>query len=570
MCILCRKKQEILIQSGSWVHPASSVAGTPSLGGGGASDPILNRMREDIQGMGIGTTVGGPPSFSGSQASTPTLFTATTPSAAAAQHHHQQQQPYSLPAGLGTPSAAAGGSSTITSFFNRALSLTPSTPNLPTSLFGTANVSSSGFPSSPATAGSERHRRASSSSFLQRGVSLDRPSSSLSRPFEGLFSRSPAASVSGAGASASARAPLRQQRSLEGASDIFPLSLSRRISATFMGSTTSEPPPPVGRYPPSPSSSISSSIGPYSITGEVGIGGGGGRRIWTSRQQHQMRMGRLGHGLSVDSGGTAYSPHAAAAAAAAAARGTRGSSAGGAAQLPPFRRRSYFSGGEFATMSAPEDNIVASSSGGVASGGEEVMSPGGNIKSVGFFTSGAGSRRGVGGVSFGVAASDSEARDLCPPMQYSGGASTPSGAGSASGEGGAIPPATSSRARSFGSSGGGGSRRRMDSSFRTDSLSSDQSEQQGQPQPRPHPPRPHKRRSVAAAAVGVHGSSGVGVSASGGLGLAGATGGASSRRGGRPHGLGGTSSEEEDVRSTPDYTSCGDEMESESISEIGE
>ena len=68
-------------------------------------------------------------------------------------------------------------------------------------------------------------------------------------------------------------------------------------------------------------------------------------------------------------------------------------------------------------------------------------------------------------------------------------------------------------------------RRKMDSSFRNDSLSSDQSEYQS----RPPPPRPHKHKKVK-----------------------------------HQHSI---SSSDEEVRSTPDCTSCGEEFESESISE---
>ena len=68
-------------------------------------------------------------------------------------------------------------------------------------------------------------------------------------------------------------------------------------------------------------------------------------------------------------------------------------------------------------------------------------------------------------------------------------------------------------------------RRKMDPSFRNDSLSSDQSEYQT----RPPPPRPHKHRKIK-----------------------------------HQHSI---SSSDEEIRSTPDCTSCGEEFESESISE---
>ena len=68
-------------------------------------------------------------------------------------------------------------------------------------------------------------------------------------------------------------------------------------------------------------------------------------------------------------------------------------------------------------------------------------------------------------------------------------------------------------------------RRKIDPSFRNDSLSSDQSEYQS----RPPPPRPHKHRKMK-----------------------------------HQHSI---SSSDEEIRSTPDCTSCGEEFESESISE---
>ena len=84
------------------------------------------------------------------------------------------------------------------------------------------------------------------------------------------------------------------------------------------------------------------------------------------------------------------------------------------------------------------------------------------------------------------------------------------------------------------------SRRKLDSTFRNDSLSSDQSECLGQQQ-RPPPPKPHKHKRHA------H-------SSRGGSGI-------------RPFGV---SSSDEEIRSTPECTSCGEEeMESESVSEKG-
>jgi hypothetical protein len=164
---------------------------------------------------------------------------------------------------------------------------------------------------------------------------------------------------------------------------------------------------------------------------------------------------------------------------------------------PVGRRRAYFN----ESVSAPED-------------------------------AGSGADSGVGAsYSRGMTMSDSESRDLCPPL---------------------LGPAAERRRRQSlletttttkehaaagtdlvsAVSGGARSRRRLDSNFRTDSLSSDQSECV---QARPPPPRPHKQRRHR-----LH------------------------------HEASFASSSDEEVRSTPDYTSCGEEeLESESVSEKG-
>ena len=106
-------------------------------------------------------------------------------------------------------------------------------------------------------------------------------------------------------------------------------------------------------------------------------------------------------------------------------------------------------------------------------------------------------------------------------------------------------------------------------------MSSDQSECVQ----RPHPPRPHKSKRRLPSTTGMRqtGRAAVTVAAAAASASAsashtsdGATTGAGGRR---KRGTGGSSfassSEDDEVRSTPDYTSCGEEMESESISEKG-
>ena len=127
-----------------------------------------------------------------------------------------------------------------------------------------------------------------------------------------------------------------------------------------------------------------------------------------------------------------------------------------------------------------------------------------------------------------VLVSDSEARDTCPPLEGMP-TMTPSGL-LINDKSRLMAPRTIQRSSSSG-------RRKLDNTFRTDSLSSDQSECLSS---RPPPPKPHK--------VKKHGH-------------------APGRSAGRPFGV---SSSDEEIRSTPECTSCGEEeMESESVSEKG-
>lgn len=132
-----------------------------------------------------------------------------------------------------------------------------------------------------------------------------------------------------------------------------------------------------------------------------------------------------------------------------------------------------------------------------------------------------------------VLVSDSEARDTCPPLEghmpvISAGANAGISYNDNNSRGLLAP-------RTIRSSSSG--RRKLDNTFRTDSLSSDQSECLSS---RPPPPKPHK--------VKKHGH-------------------APHRGSGRPFGV---SSSDEEIRSTPECTSCGEEeMESESVSEKG-
>ena len=114
-------------------------------------------------------------------------------------------------------------------------------------------------------------------------------------------------------------------------------------------------------------------------------------------------------------------------------------------------------------------------------------------------------------------------------------------------------------------------RRKLDATFRNDSLSSDQSEQCGHV--RPPPPKPHKQKQRSKDKLGVALAGHIGRLEAGGGEFSGRrsgrreSGGVEGRRRG---GGGGGSSSDEEIRSTPDYTSCGEEeIESESVSEKG-
>ena len=133
-----------------------------------------------------------------------------------------------------------------------------------------------------------------------------------------------------------------------------------------------------------------------------------------------------------------------------------------------------------------------------------------------------------------VLVSDSEARDMCPPLMY------PHSDDNRGMVGGSMGQPDMTRLMDPRVMRTSNSRRKLDSTFRNDSLSSDQSECLGQQQ-RPPPPKPHKHKRHA------H-------SSRGGSGI-------------RPFGV---SSSDEEIRSTPECTSCGEEeMESESVSEKG-
>jgi hypothetical protein len=104
-----------------------------------------------------------------------------------------------------------------------------------------------------------------------------------------------------------------------------------------------------------------------------------------------------------------------------------------------------------------------------------------------------------------VLVSDSEARDLCPPLHQGGRGggggsdhfdprSDPGGGGGGGSIGGGAVDRNTTRTVT--------QRRKLDSTFRNDSLSSDQSE--CLQQQRPHPPKPHKSKRKLPSTTGMH------------------------------------------------------------------
>ena len=519
MCILCRKKQEVLIKTGSWMQ---STGGSASIdygpGGASGSDPILRKIQDDVNQLGGGTGY--------AKSGVPSYMTGAGGSSA------------------NTPTAAA-----ITSLFSKAISLaTPTAASQVPSFLG--SVSATASRSTTPTFGQQQasfRRNNEIRRGLYRGSSLDEQpflssSSSLSRPLQMTPNPSsylsPSSHIQHPQHSALSSA-LPRQRSLEsafspsGAGSPLKSSLTRRLAAT------------------SPSAATPSSRRRNPLLRGQSEGGVTGLSdpydMHLSATHHRFSS----HPLSVTSRLSGRPIH---------------SSPGSMSSLRSLEGRNAYlrkqSSLIIESMSASEDAfdlgslIGAGAAGGTGSG----------------YSSGAD-------VSFSsypkVLVSDSEARDLCPPLGGGGQRSSSSairrqayleprlGGGSLTSsfdtsEQSAVNPIVGSR-RTF-------TRRKLDAAFRNESLSSDQSEcisgAATSAAVRPPPPKPHKRRidefSMTSASRAMSPSSRTADLFSG-------------RTGRGRKGLNGSSSEEE-IRSTPDYTSCGEEeeeMESESISEKG-
>ena len=468
--------------------------------GSGSTDPILRRIEQDMAATPTSSHASGPmgggSSGGGSLAGTP------------------QNAPSS-------PAAS------ITSFFSRAMSFTgtPTSihppnlrPNRPTRPFGTMLGSSGG-----------RGRLGG----LPRQRSLESSDSGLS-PGGTSYVSGPMGRLGGGGASHRLIGPggsrLMRHHS-EGGDDTGSLIMSEGEATPTLMSPSTYPsrfrPPPYRTALPgrrgylSRGRSFGDPVSPIMAGGTPSSSGHSLSHMPTSASFHNRPVtSQLSTPVSLRSGGihqptTAQSTYAQASDVSISTSGGRG-----------LRQLSHDSGGEqlliagmpmMESVSAPEDAAFGSDSG-LAGGGVRDLYP-------------------------RVLVSDSEARDVCPPLKQQTGDRTSIGR--------LLDPRTAGGHASS-SSGASGSRRKLDATFRNDSLSSDQSE--CLQQQRPPPPKPHKHRKH-----GLH------------------PGGPAHRHHHRhAHHSGGSgrpfmiSSSDEDVRSTPECTSCGEEeMESESVSEKG-
>ena len=518
VCILCRKKQELMIKTGGWMHASQHPSHDED-------DPILRQMEADLRSPGTAAAA----------------FNTAPPLSASLHAPHpyeqrQRQQPHH-----------AGSGSGLTSLFSRAMSLagTPSHPSGgPASGVGGGIAGASGeapgfFGFSSSAASTPTHTPTGSSSGGIRGrfervASLDRPSGTYGgsgsflspspRPLShqrhapSLPGGTAYAAYGGRGPSGRARMQLPRQRSLESSESLSPAGppqMSRLSMGTSAGAGSGtltrgvseglrNDPPPTSSYHPQ-----------------------GGATV--------RRRGILTRGMSMGSSAPAF-PNSASfhtGPVSAHLSTSFGRNMGSSGYLGGPRDRVHLE-----TASAPEDVVELPHGHGHDYLGHDSVS---------------GGRREVGSLYPRVLVSDSEARDLCPPMldtkaHSDHGAST-----------GVI---SGTRTRT--------ARRKLDATFRNDSLSSDQSECVQ----RPHPPRPHKSKRRLPSTTGMRqtgrAAATVAAAATTSRTPDGSTAGAGGRR---KRGTGGSSfassSEDDEVRSTPDYTSCGEEMESESISEKG-
>ena len=481
VCILCRKKQELLIKTGTWMQSKAN-----------SGDPVLRKIEEDMS-----------------------------------QQYPAGQGPMSrMTSGASTPLATPSASSTISSLFSRAMSIgggvTPTNPGPGGGL---------SYPSTPPaviTSPGQRGFARGGRARFERGTSLDRALPSVGEIGGGRgFGFNPRMGMAGGG--------VYRQRSLEGSADSLPANYmmmmgGRRTPTLPMSSSSPHPPP---------SSASSSSFGmPRNPLLRRLSEGGENVEIRSFQRQFgspgrgphppagvkQFPPGRGGFHRTMSTSAMGVGSTTAGMFSSSASFSSRPGSQvstpmSANAQPLAFRRSNLF---VHESMSAPED-----------AGGRESASEGHPEPSGGHYPR--------------VLVSDSEARDLCPPLSASESQAFSSAGGAGYSQAylpqrrqsaGLLDPRTARRTVN---------RRKLDSTFRNDSLSSDQSECV-----RPPPPKPHKQRRNLPEGGVVGGRSG------------------NPERDPHRHRSSLASSSDEEFRSTPDHTSCGEEeMESESVSEKG-
>ncbi len=480
VCILCRKKQELLIKTGTWMH------------GSGSSDPILRRIEQDMAATPTSSHASGPMGGGGSLAGTP------------------QNVP-------GSPAAS------ISSFFSRAMSFTgtptsvhppnlrPNRPMRPFGLMGSGGGRGrGGLPR-------QRSLESSDSGLSPGGTSYV---SGAGGPMGTGMTR-----VGGPGSyrlMGPGGSRLMRHQSEGGGDDTASLILSEGEATPTLASPSTYP----SRF--------------HSPHRGGGSGGRGAGRAYLTRGHS---MGDPASPLPSVSGGPTINSSALIHQSAS----FHNRPVTSQISTPISLRSSAIPTGVDPTYSqhhVPTTTALSSSIGGrghlTADSSGEMLLP---MESVSAPEDAFGSDSGRD-LYPRVLVSDSEARDVCPPLHL------PSTMG---GSLGADKRLLDPRSVPHSSSASGGSRRKLDSTFRNDSLSSDQSE--CLQQQRPPPPKPHKHRKH-----GLHPGGGIG-------------GHRHSHRHGDRHHHGRPfmiSSSDEDVRSTPECTSCGEEeMESESVSEKG-
>lgn len=448
VCILCRKKQELLIKTGTWMQSTAEMS----------SDPILRRMEQDM-------------------AATPTL--SLPPHLRSGGNGSELSTPQNHPA---SPAA-----STISSLFSKAMSFA-GTPTMPPG---------GGRPRPQPTNNlvySGRGRGGGAAGGISRQRSLDSSDSGLS-PCGYPSSMRPQSRLG------MAPPPLSRHRSEGGDQELQ----DQEPSVMSGGEAT---PTATAPFPISPSSTYQrqsprfrpsaavTSVSMQQQRGASSTNASGRGNIMSPASRPYLTRGRsLGESPTSAAIGvsSSISFHNRPVTSSVAATPIRSTFIEGVSFTPPnstSRDRLHIE-----SMSAPEDAY------------HEPLPPSSLYPR--------------------VLVSDSEARDICPPL------SDNLGLGVAADKSRLMDPRSIRTTTT---------RRKLDSTFRNDSLSSDQSE--CLQQQRPPPPKPHKHKKEAGQPTPYQ-----------------------QRGSGRPFGV---SSSDEEIRSTPECTSCGEEeMESESVSEKG-